>query len=102
MKRSKWKVSTALLKMVEKRSRITARDISRSALGTHCTTRDLPSASRSERSGPTTVVLPAPMIIWWQTERPSRTASMNLPMSATCDSRRIMVEVNSVTRKRGS
>ena len=102
MKRSKWKVSTALLKMVEKRSRITARDISRSALGTHCTTRDLPSASRSERSGPTTVVLPAPMIIWWHTERPSRTASMNLPMSATCDSRRIMVEVNSVTRKRGS
>lgn len=43
-----------------------------------------PSASSNPKVGATTVVFPAPMIIWWHIECPDVAFDMNRPISATC------------------
>lgn len=47
-------------------------------------TKRVPSASSNPSVGATTVVLPAPMIIWWHIERPVVAFDMKRPMRATC------------------
>mmetsp|Transcript_24243 Transcript_24243/g.49088 ORF Transcript_24243/g.49088 Transcript_24243/m.49088 type:complete len:280 (-) Transcript_24243:552-1391(-) len=83
-------------------SRICARDISRRALGTTERKRDLPSARMSASSGATTVVLPAPMIIWRMEHRPLLTSSTSSRTMSTCFFRSSKFHKNSQTRKRGS
>ena len=86
----------------EKRLRITLRVCSNNAVGITCVTSDSPSASISANNGPTTVVLPAPMIICCTRDSPRRTLSTNQFTISTCRRRSNRSKMYSNTKKRGS
>mmetsp|Transcript_34280 Transcript_34280/g.80862 ORF Transcript_34280/g.80862 Transcript_34280/m.80862 type:complete len:249 (-) Transcript_34280:678-1424(-) len=100
--RSKMKVYTGFWIRELKRSRMTPRLISNSAPGTTWTVQDEGWPRMSARSGAMTVVLPAPMISWWHSEESSVCAFTNRFTNATWESRRMRLQVNSKSRKRGS
>mmetsp|Transcript_10210 Transcript_10210/g.31422 ORF Transcript_10210/g.31422 Transcript_10210/m.31422 type:complete len:282 (-) Transcript_10210:938-1783(-) len=100
--RSNCSVYTVLVTIAEKRLRSTLRLCSSSAVGITCVTSFSPSARISASSGPTTVVLPAPMIICWTRESPRRTFSTNHSTISTWRSRSTRPKMYSKSRKRGS
>mmetsp|Transcript_2107 Transcript_2107/g.6930 ORF Transcript_2107/g.6930 Transcript_2107/m.6930 type:complete len:332 (+) Transcript_2107:299-1294(+) len=100
--RSYSNVYTALRVTVAKAARTTARLISSSAAGTHCTTSRLPSARSSASSGVMTVVLPPPMIIWQQSDSPPPAFAMKSETSDTWAPRSTKVDANSNASSRGS
>ena len=67
-----------------KTARSTPRLKARRGAGTICMRSCAPSARSSARSGEITVVLPSPMSIWWQSERPARAPGTSLRSSCTC------------------
>ena len=85
-----------------KAARRTESEKASSAVGTIWTTSCEPSARRRARSGEITVVLPSPMMSWWQIERPFRAQRTSLPTSPTCVGRRTIPALYSKTRRRGS
>mmetsp|Transcript_88232 Transcript_88232/g.234615 ORF Transcript_88232/g.234615 Transcript_88232/m.234615 type:complete len:201 (+) Transcript_88232:85-687(+) len=88
----------------EKVDRMMFRVISSSGAGTTCTTSFSGVPRMSASRGDTTVVLPAPMIIWWHRlscALPSD-APRNSRTSSICDLRSMMLDTNSNRRKRGS
>mmetsp|Transcript_68561 Transcript_68561/g.155039 ORF Transcript_68561/g.155039 Transcript_68561/m.155039 type:complete len:285 (+) Transcript_68561:2643-3497(+) len=85
-----------------KHLRRTPRDMSRSAEGHTWVTSRLPSARRSVRSGPITVVLPAPMIICFTRDSPRPRVATKLRTVETCLSLRSRFQTNSKSMKRGS
>mmetsp|Transcript_4999 Transcript_4999/g.11413 ORF Transcript_4999/g.11413 Transcript_4999/m.11413 type:complete len:294 (-) Transcript_4999:3639-4520(-) len=99
---SKLKVNTGLRMPAEKRSRRTPAEKSSRAGGTTSITIVVALATSIATNGPTTVVLPAPMIIWWHTERPARMSPISVRTRVTCDSRSSSPWLNSNSRKRGS
>mmetsp|Transcript_51559 Transcript_51559/g.147223 ORF Transcript_51559/g.147223 Transcript_51559/m.147223 type:complete len:305 (-) Transcript_51559:269-1183(-) len=80
----------------------TPRDISSRAAGMQAHTSLCPFARYSTSRGAMTVVLPAPMIIWWHSDSPASAFDRNLPTVSTWDFRSIMLLRNSKTSKRGS
>mmetsp|Transcript_2086 Transcript_2086/g.6840 ORF Transcript_2086/g.6840 Transcript_2086/m.6840 type:complete len:298 (+) Transcript_2086:2735-3628(+) len=95
-RRSKRNVHTGLCSGgAEKAERSVACEKRSSGVGTICVTSIEPSPMRRASIGAMTVVLPCPMMSWWQSERPAACASRNLRSSETCASRRSMPCVNS-------
>mmetsp|Transcript_16083 Transcript_16083/g.35100 ORF Transcript_16083/g.35100 Transcript_16083/m.35100 type:complete len:211 (+) Transcript_16083:948-1580(+) len=99
---SKLKVNTGLRMPAENRSRRTPAEKSSRAGGTTSATIVSAPATSMATSGPTTVVLPAPMIIWWQTDVPAAISASRRRTRVTWDWRSTSPWLNSNSRKRGS
>mmetsp|Transcript_49151 Transcript_49151/g.164094 ORF Transcript_49151/g.164094 Transcript_49151/m.164094 type:complete len:682 (-) Transcript_49151:244-2289(-) len=102
--RSKPKKKAARRSRAESGERSTEPAKWRSEAGTSSVTSRSPSARMSVRSGAITVVLPAPMSSWWQSERGGDcdTARTKVRRSRTCSPRSIIPEQNSSRSMRGS
>ena len=95
-------VYTGLRISDENFSRITDRENGSSAPGTTCVTSARFDVSISASNGATTVVFPAPIIIWWHSESPIPTLPINVSTSSTCAFRSRSDDENSKIRNRGS
>mmetsp|Transcript_106093 Transcript_106093/g.253271 ORF Transcript_106093/g.253271 Transcript_106093/m.253271 type:complete len:220 (+) Transcript_106093:231-890(+) len=100
--RSQWNMQIRFWMMEENTAISTPRQNSSKAEGTTRLTRRLPLAKSIDKSGLTTVVFPAPMIICFTPLSPPSTVRWKSEMIATCRPWSILLSENSKTKKWGS